>query len=736
MKMDRHHDARLHVTGRAQYVDDLPSPPGTLWVQPVPSPVAHGLLRSIDPAAALAMRGVHRVLTAADIPGDGLIGPIVHDEPLLAQDKVHCVGQPVALVVADTRELAQRAAAAVRLDIVPHPALLTMDAAIEAGSTHGTPHVIARGDVDDALAQAQVVVRGEMRCGGQDHFYLETQAALVQPTDDGGFHIQSSTQHPTEIQKMAAHVLGIGAHRIVCEVPRMGGGFGGKESQATQPACWATLASWATGRPCRVRLSRHEDMAWTGGRHPFLGRYEAGFTAEGDLQALRVQLYANGGWSQDLSIPILDRAMFHADNAYFIPHLRFEGHALRTHLPSNTAFRGFGGPQGMLVVEQALDHFAEQQGLDPAAVRVRNLYRSGQSTPYGQVLEEVRLQRIWDELSTSSDYAARRQAAQTGWVRRGMGFQPIKFGISFTASLLNQAGALVLVFADGSVQLNHGGTEMGQGLHAKMLQVCSVELGIPTDKIRVMRTATDKVPNTSATAASSGADLNGQAVRDACRQLRERMDAVRAEMPGEPSFAQVATQCWVNQISLAAAGFYATPGIGYDREAGRGRPFFYFAYGGAVCEVAVNALTGEYRLLRADILHDVGDSLLPGVDRGQVEGGFVQGMGWLTAEELHVRDDGSAVTVGPSNYKIPSIGDIPRDFTVRLLEKAPQPGVIHGSKAVGEPPFMLAIAVVHALRDAISSFGPGPVELALPATPEAVLRAIAVQKGELPRGGR
>lgn len=733
MKPTPHESAHLHVTGRAVYVDDAPSPHGCLWVHPVTSPVAKGTLRYADASAARALPGVHAVLFDHDIPGDGLIGPIVHDEPLLSQGDLHFVGQAIAVVVAETRALAEHAASLVTLEIDAQEPILSIDGAIEAQDFLGTPHVIARGDIDAGLARAEHVIHGEMRCGGQDHFYLETQAALVTPQEDGAFHILSSTQHPTEIQKMAALVLGLPANRVVCEVPRMGGGFGGKESQATQPACWAALGAWATGRPCRVRFSRHQDMAWTGKRHPFLGRYSAGFT-DGKLVALKTDIYANGGWSQDLSVPILDRAMFHTDNAYYIQDLHFEGRACRTNLPSNTAFRGFGGPQGMLVVEDAINRFAESQGLDAAQVRADSFYQEHQPTPYGQVLHEVRLQRIHRELMETSGYAERRSKGQgQGWVRTGIGFQPVKFGISFTASLLNQAGALVLVYADGSVQLNHGGTEMGQGLHSKMLKVCAAELGVPQSKIRVMHTATDKVPNTSATAASSGTDLNGAAVKDACEQIRARMAQVRAGMPGDPSFAQVALQCWVNQVSLAASGFYATPGIGYDRSAGVGTPFFYYAYGASVCEVKVNALTGEYRLVRADILHDVGDAILPGVDQGQVEGGFVQGMGWLTQEELINRPDGSAVTLGPSTYKIPSVGDIPRAFDVRLLDKAPQHGVIHGSKAVGEPPFMLAIAVLTALRHAISSFGPGPVELAVPATPEAVLRAIAVQRGELPR---
>jgi len=522
---------------------------------------------------------------------------------------------------------------------------------------------------------------------------------------------------------MAARCLGLPANAVVCEVPRMGGGFGGKESQATHWACYAALGAHRTGRACKVWLNRDDDMSWTGKRHPLLARYRAGFDEQGKLVALDTELHINGGWSEDLSIPILDRALFHAENSTFIPHLRLFGRACRTNLPSNTAFRGFGGPQGMLIVEHALTTYAQKTGQDPAEVRARNFYVEGQTTPYGQKLTGVRLQRIWDTLRVSSDYDARRAAidaanAQGGSVRRGIGLQTVKFGISFTATLLNQAGALVLVYADGSVQLNHGGTEMGQGLHTKMLKVCSAELGVPLSAIRVMRTATDKIPNTSATAASSGTDLNGAAVKAACRQIRERMDAQRSQMAGEPSFAEVAQACWVNQISLAASGFYATPGIGYDRAAGKGRPFHYFAYGASVTEVEVDTLTGEYRVLRADVLHDVGDSIVPAIDRGQVEGGYVQGLGWLTMEEVLFDADGRLLTKGPSTYKIPAAGDAPADFRVELLDKAAQPGVIHGSKAVGEPPFMLAISAITAIRHAVGG------DVAIPATPEAVLRAV------------
>ncbi len=751
-----HESGVRHVTGEARYVDDWPLPPGALHGAIVTSTQAHGRITRRDATAARVMDGVAAVYFSEDIPGTNLIGPIVHDEELLASASVHYVGQPVAVVFAADLETAQRAAALVEVEVEALPSLQSIDAAIEAQSYLAPPHVIARGDVDAALRDAHVCVRGEVRVGGQDHFYLETQAALAFPQENGCVTVLSSTQHPTEVQNEVATILGVGAHAVVCEVPRMGGGFGGKESQATPMACMAALGVHHTGQACKVWLDRDADMRITGKRHPFLGRYEASFEEDGRLTGLKVELYSDAGWSADLSLPVLDRALFHLDNAYFVPALRIQGLACRTHRPSNTAFRGFGGPQGMVVLEEAMNHGARTLGIDPAQLRARNFYGAAprDRAPYGQEVpaEHNRLRTIHESLMDSSDYAQRKadiEAFNAGsrWVKRGLGYQPIKFGISFTKSILNQAGALVLVYADGTVQLNHGGTEMGQGLHTKMLTVCAHELGIAPQSVRVMTTATDKVPNTSATAASSGSDLNGQAVAAASIELRERMrpiaaglleldasqaDALRFEggvvthPPTAKSvpFRDVAKNAWMQRVSLSATGFYATPGVGYDHATGSGTPFFYFAYGAAVCEVEVNGLTGEHRMTRADILHDVGTSLVPTIDRGQVEGGFVQGVGWLTCEEVLFREDGSPITTGPSTYKIPAVGDVPVDLRVDLLPKAPQPGVVHGSKAVGEPPFMLAIGVVTALRHALAGFGQSEAPLGLPATPESILRAI------------
>ena len=748
-----HESAHLHVTGAARYAADDPGPPGTLFVLPVPSPVARGRIARLDVTPAEALPGVHAVLTAADIPGDRLWGPIQHDEPLLADGRVHCIGQAIAIVVAETEAEARAAAAAVIVDINVEQAILTIEEAIAQQTFHTAPHTIERGDLTDAFTRADLVVSGETHIPGQDHFYLETQAALARLEEDGTVHVVSSTQHPTEIQHVVAGVLGLAQNRVVVSVPRLGGGFGGKESQASPYAAYAALGAWVTGRPCRCWLHRDQDMAWTGNRHPFLARWRAAFASSGRILGLEVLLWSNGGWSVDLSGPVMDRALFHVDGAYHIPALRTVGRVCATDLPSNTAFRGFGGPQGAVAVEAAIDAAAAWLGLDPTHVRTLNLYGDAprHRTHYGQEVEDNRLPRIADTLLDSADYTARRHAIArfnetSRWRKRGLAFQPVKFGISFTASLLNQAGALVLVYTDGTVQVNHGGTEMGQGLHTKIRAVAADTFGVPTSAVRIMTTQTDKVPNTSATAASSGSDLNGAAVARACATIVERMAKVACELLDTPdplaltfadgqvrapsgahrTFAQLAHACWARQVSLASTGYYATPGIAYDPAVGRGRPFFYFAYGAALAEVEVCGLTGEYRVQRVDILHDVGDSLVPTIDRGQIEGGFVQGMGWLTTEELLVDASGRLLTHGPSTYKIPSAGDVPLELRVDLLDNAPNPRVVRGSKAVGEPPFLLALGVVGALRAAIAAFhdDPRPPELTLPATPEAVLRAI------------
>ncbi|MBS2027765.1 MAG: xanthine dehydrogenase molybdopterin binding subunit [Deltaproteobacteria bacterium] len=754
LHQDALHESGLrHASGEALYVDDLPHPPGMLVGLVIASPHAHARITRFDAAKARSVPGVHGIFTARDIPGDNQVGPVVHDEPLFADGEVQTTGQSIALVVAESYAACRAAANAVEIDYAPLPAIFTIADAIKADAFLGTPHIIQRGDVAAELAKAPVRISGEVQNGGQDHFYLETQVTLAVPDENGALKLHCSTQHPSEVQAIVSHVLAKGRNEIVVEVPRMGGGFGGKETQAAPYAAMAALAASKLNRPVKVWLNRDQDMAQTGKRHPFWTRFDAGFDTSGRLLALEAEVYANGGWSMDLSFSILDRALFHLDNAYFIPALKFTGKVCRTNLPSNTAFRGFGGPQGMVVVETAMSRAAEKLGLDPAEVRARNFYGAAPRnlSPYNQEVkfDDNRLERIYAELMASSDYVKRR-AEIDQWnrasthLKRGIAFQPIKFGISFTNSILNQAGAFVLMYGDGSVQLNHGGTEMGQGLHTKMLAVCAHELGVSLSKIRAMNTATDKVPNTSATAASSGADLNGQAVRDACAQIRERLRPIAAKLLGvdgaDVTFArdaanangksvpleQVALAAYQQQIQLSAAGFYRTPNIAYDRNAGRGKPFHYFAYGAAVIEVELSGLTGEHRMTRVDILHDVGDSLVPTIDRGQVEGAFIQGYGWLTCEDVLFNEKGVLLTHSPDTYKIPAMGEAPHDFRVKLLQRAPQPDTIHGSKAVGEPPLMLAIGAIGALRHAIGAFAKPnyEVKLHLPATPESVLFAV------------
>ncbi|MBK6689587.1 MAG: xanthine dehydrogenase molybdopterin binding subunit [Deltaproteobacteria bacterium] len=746
-----HESGHRHANGEALYVDDLPPPRGMLHGLVYVSPVAHGKILRLDVSAARALPGVHAVLTAADIPGHNDIAPVGKDEPLLATDTVHCVGQHVALIVAESLAQARRAQAAIVAEYQPLPAILSLKEAMAAGSYLTQPHLIRRGDVQVALQSSALVLEGEVETGAQDHFYLETQVALVVPEEEGGYRVWSSTQHPSEVQAKVAEIMGLARHQVVVETPRMGGGFGGKETQGAHFAALAALGAGATRRPVKVWLNRDQDMTQTGKRHPFHSKYRCGFDRDGKITGLWVETHSDGGWSLDLSRAILDRCLFHLDNAYYLPNLHFSGRVCRTHQPSNTAFRGFGGPQGVAVIEVILERAALALGLDSAEIRARNYYGPAprDRTPYDQEVKDCRLDRIHRELLLSADYqnrlaevAAYNQTSR--YQKRGLAFQPVKFGISFTHSMLNQAGALVLIYADGSVQVNHGGTEMGQGLQTKIRAIAAHELGLLVEQVRVMTTATDKVPNTSATAASSGADLNGAAVKLACETLRERLSPVARSLLGigeaedlsyqggtvrgggrSVSFGELAAVAYARQISLSATGYYRTPDIRYDPAIGRGKPFHYFAYGAAVVEVEVSGLTGEHKVRRVDILHDVGDSLVPTIDVGQIEGGFIQGLGWLTTEELVVDAQGRLLTHSPDTYKIPTAGDAPRDFRVALLTGAPQADVVHGSKAVGEPPLMLAIGVVSALRRAIDAFRPGAeVTLAIPCTPESVLRAI------------
>ncbi len=759
-----HESARGHVTGGALYTDDLVTRfPGLLHAWPVQAPHAHARIVSIDTSAAEKVPGVVRVLGAADVPGENDTGAARHDEPLLPSE-VMFHGQAVAWVLGETEEAARLGSFAVKVEYEELPAILDLESAVEKESFHTEEFRILRGKPGEAIARAPHRLSGKLLVGGQEHFYLETQAALAYRDEADQIVVQSSTQHPSETQDVVARVLGVQKHLVTVQSLRMGGAFGGKESQANPYAALAALGLALTGRPVRVRLSRQLDMVMTGKRHPFLGRFEAGFDDTGKLVGARIALYSDGGWSLDLSSPVLWRGMFHSDNSYLVPDMEVTGRVCLTHKASSTAFRGFGGPQGMLMIEEIMDRIARALDLPPHVVRERNFYSEGDRTHYGQLVKDAgRIAQVWAELRKSSNFEARWaeiEAFNKSHLneKRGLAITPVKFGISFTTAFFNQAGALVLIYQDGSVQLNHGGTEMGQGLHTKMLQIAADALGLPLEKVRLMPTRTDKVPNTSATAASSGSDLNGAAVRDACDTLKARLAEVAAQSFGvNPDdvvfedgkvfplgdgdkarpFADVVKQAYLERVPLSATGYYRTPDIHFDEKAGQGKPFHYFAYGAAVTEVEVDGFTGQHRVRRVDILHDVGDSMSPLVDRGQVEGGFIQGLGWLLMEELVWDESGRFATQGASTYKLPSLGECPPEFNVSFMERAAESGVIHGSKAVGEPPLMLAIAAREAVRQAVGAFGKAsPVELGCPATPEAAYFAIERVRGAKAKSGR
>jgi xanthine dehydrogenase large subunit len=732
-----HESAEAHVTGAALYTDDLAGRfPGLLHAWPVLAPHAHALVLGVDVAPALEVPGVVTALTAADVAGEGNTGANRHDEPLFPDEVVHH-SQAVAWVLGETQEAARLGAARVMAEYRALTPILTIEDAIAAQSFHSGPHRIRRGDASAALQASPYTLSGELAIGGQEHFYLETMCAIARLDETGGVVVDSSTQHPAETQEIVARVLGIPRSQVTVQCVRMGGAFGGKEVQANPWAAVAALGAWKTKRPVRVRLPRSLDMALTGKRHPFFARFKAGFEGDGRLRAVQLELYSDGGWSLDLSDPVLWRALFHCDNAYLIPALDATGYVCRTHKTSQTAFRGFGGPQGMIAIEDILDRVARTLGLRPEAVRERNFYREGDVTHYGQAVKDAsRMARIWNELKRSSSFEARVREIEAfnaahEFTKRGIAITPVKFGISFTATFFNQAGALVLVYRDGSVQVNHGGAEMGQGLHTKIRQIAADGLGVPAETIRVMPTRTDKVPNTSATAASAGTDLNGAAVMDACRQIRARLEPVWAEMP-DASFAAVVEAAYKRRIALFAQGYYRTPEIHFDPKTATGKPFHYFAYAAAVSEVEVDGFTGDSRVLRVDLLEDVGDSVSPLIDRGQIEGGFVQGLGWLTIEELVWDAQGRLATAGASTYKLPSWAEMPPVFNVSFLERATEPGVVMGSKAVGEPPLMLAFSVREAIRAAVAAFGDGGlVTLDSPATPERVYWAIQAAKASV-----
>lgn len=756
----KHDSAIKHVTGQSVYVNDI-SASRQLVGRVVYSTETHARISLLDTKAALKLNGIAAILTHKDIPGENQMGPVVHDELCLAVDEVIFVGQAIALIAAETKEAAIKAEKLIRIEYEELETVLDLHDAIVKNSLITTPRVIECGNVNEIFKSAPHVITGELETGAQEHWYLETQSALAIPGEGKEMKLHASSQNPAETQAIVAEVLGIAKNEVEVEVRRMGGGFGGKETQGNHVAAWAALLANATQRPVGIHLFRDDDQKITGKRHRFLSKYQAGFNDEGKLLAYSVELNSDAGSSTDLSRAILERAMLHAENAYYIPNVKIVGKAYKTNLPSNTAFRGFGGPQGMAVIENVIDQIARFLKKDPSDIRKLNFYGIGEKniTPYRETVANNRLHVMFDQLVASSEYHERRKAItdfnlKHEFVKRGISLTPVKFGISFTTSFLNQAGALVHIYNDGTIAVNHGGTEMGQGLNAKIHGLAASEFGVSPDVIKVSVTNTSKVPNTSATAASSGSDLNGMAVKNAIAKLKARLaevavaelnqkqgkELIRADeilfadnhifAASHPEtkipFNELVNQSYLKQVSLSATGFYKTPGIFYDRDLGIGNPFYYYAYGMAVSEVEVDVLTGESKLLRSDILHDVGDSLNEEIDIGQIEGGFIQGVGWVTTEEIKWDKQGRLLTHSPDTYKIPTVNDIPRIFNVNLLSGYPNEGTIRKSKAVGEPPLMLAFSVWLAIKDAVSAVGNHEFEPAfsLPATAEVVLLSI------------
>lgn len=766
-----HESASLHVTGEAVYIDDIAPPAGLLVGRVHYSPHARARILSIDLDEARKLPGVHAVICHRDIPGENQMGPVVRDEACLAAGEVSCVGQAVVLIAAEDDETARRAERRIRIEYEPLTPILDIETAMRSNSLLGPERTMKRGDADAALRSSPRVIRGELRTGAQEHWYLESQACMCVPGEGREITAFSSTQHPSETQAIIAGVLGIRKHDVVVEVRRLGGGFGGKETQANHVAAWTALLCRAAGRPVKIRLFRDDDMIITGKRHRFLTRYEAGFDEQGLLHAVKLEFNSDGGIATDLSFAIMERAMLHADSAYYVPHMSVVARVWKTNLPSNTAMRGFGGPQAMAAMETIVDRVARTLHIDAAGVRERNFYGTDNSnvTHYGQTVENNRLPVLHAKLFESSGYARRRietDAFNEGheFVKRGLALTPVKFGISFTTTFLNKAGALVHIYRDGSILVSHGGIEMGQGLHTKIRSIAAEEFGVAADAVRVNATNTSRVPNTSATAASSGTDLNGMAVRNAAETLKSRIamsltgyfNAPPSVAGGAPAdgdaltlpediefrdgliydgkrpsrsipFAAAMDLMVLRQVNLSATGFYAVPRIGWDKERGWGRPFNYFAFGMCVTGVEVDLLTGAHTILRTDILYDAGDSLNPRIDIGQIEGGYVQGLGWCTTEEILWDEKGNLLTHSPDTYKIPAIGDIPADFRVALLEGYPNPNAVHGSKAVAEPPFMLALSAWLAIKDALSAVGGHEREpdFQIPATNEMIVLSAA-----------
>ncbi len=760
-----HESGWFHVTGSAQYIDDL-AVSNLLHGRVVYSQVSQGKIRHIDLSKALELPGVMAVLSHKDIPGVNQMGPVVPDEPVLAEDEVTFIGQAICLIAAVDEQTAKHAEKLISLDIEEQPGIYTIEDAMEAQSLLHPPRTIERGEVDSTMANTPNTMQGELHIGGQEHWYLETQTSLAIPGEGHEIKVLSSTQHPSETQALVAEVLGYSKNQVEVESRRMGGAFGGKETQANHTAIWTALLAHHCQQPVKIRLFRDDDQKITGKRHPYYAQYKVGYDEQGIISALEVTLNTNAGSSTDLTMAVLERAMMHVDNSYFLEHVRIIGNAWKTNLPSNTAFRGFGGPQGMAVTEHILDGIARKLKKDSVEVREANFYQVDERnmTPYGQIVERNHLHQMLDQLKESAQYQQRRDAvnnwnSQNQFIKKGLALTPVKFGISFTTSFLNQAGALVNIYKDGTVLTNHGGTEMGQGLHTKIQQITALELGVPFNKVKVNATNTTKVPNTSATAASAGTDLNGMAVKNAVVKLKKRIarqiakqwssdhqdvDAEDIMFEGNQvthkhhnelvmDFKDAVNVCYLNQVSLSATGFYKTPDVHFDRENGTGKPYHYFAFGMAITEVDLDILTGFYRNKRVDILHDVGDSVNSRIDIGQVEGGYIQGVGWCTTEECKYDDRGNLLNHSPDTYKIPNIQDAPLDFRTKLLENAPNPNTIRRSKAVAEPPFMLAFSCWLAIKDAISAVADHTIEpeFALPATNEVILNALEKLKQQL-----
>lgn len=758
-----HESAVRQVSGSANYIDDIPVAANIKYAAVGVSPVTCGIIEHIDLSKVKSSAGVIDVITVDDVPGHTDIGPVFKGDPILAKDEIKFHAQPIFAVLANSVEQARIAATKAIIKISETPAILSVEKAKTQNFTVRPPHTMRSGNVNEAMLKASNNLHGHLSIGGQEHLYLEGQVSMVVPDEEDRLLVYSSSQHPSEVQKLVAEVLNIKLNKVTVDMRRMGGGFGGKETQAAQWACLAAIFAMRQKCAVKIRLGRQQDMHVTGKRHPFENSYAVAFDDKGKINAAKIDINGNCGHSPDLSDAIVDRAMFHADNAYFLPNCDIQGHRLKTHCVSHTAFRGFGGPQGMIVAEAMLDKIARATRQDPLTVRMLNLYDENSpkqgnekskavniTTPYGMEVEHNLLPEIMSQLVKSSDYWARREAIKafnqsSPIIKKGLALTPVKFGISFTAKHLNQAGALVHVYTDGSIQANHGGTEMGQGLHTKISQIVAREFGVDLDEVEITSTRTDKVPNTSPTAASSGTDLNGKAAQNACIAIKERLAEFYSKqvkgVPEDVYFAnnhihcdghtlpwpELIQQAYMARVSLSASGFYKTPKLAYDRETGKGRPFFYFAYGASVSEVSIDTLTGENKVERVDILHDVGNSINPAIDIGQIEGGFIQGMGWLTTEDLVWDKQGRLISNNLATYKIPAIGDTPEVFNVALFNRANAEDSIYHSKAVGEPPFMLAISVWCAIKDAISSMDnyQSDPDLSTPATPERIMQAVS-----------